>query len=344
MSGERPKAAVLHNAPVLPPGHPDSASESDVVDVARAVASILDAAGFEAETFAVGPPVSSLAAYLEGGATPESRPSVAFNLIEGFGGLGAGATYATGVLELSGVPYTGSSVESLAFCQEKSRAKALLRGFGLPTTPSLVILPGDRVASWPWDGPALVKPDAEDGSLGIDQSSVVLDISSAQDRVRRIHDAYGGAALIEPYLPGPEFNVGVIALPEPLALPIAEVLFTPAPGGWPILTYEAKWAPGSAEDLASQVRCPAVIELELADRLGRLAVAAFAATRCRDYARVDFRLDGRGEPMILEVNPNPDIGPTAGWARALRSSGREYAATIVDIARQALARGSNRGH
>jgi D-alanine-D-alanine ligase len=73
--------------------------------------------------------------------------------------------------------------------------------------------------------------------------------------------------------------------------------------------------------------------------LGELAVAAFEATACRDYARVDLRLDERGEPMILEVNPNPDIGPTAGWARALQSSGRGYAATIAGIVNQARARG-----
>jgi D-alanine-D-alanine ligase len=100
---------------------------------------------------------------------------------------------------------------------------------------------------------------------------------------------------------------------------------------------------GSAADLASPIRCPARIDAELGRTLGELAVEAFEVTGCRDYARVDFRLDGEGRPMILEVNPNPDIGPTAGWARALREAGREYEETIVALALQAIARGASRG-
>src|SRR6185437_7129293 len=106
--------------------------------------------------------------------------------------------------------------------------------------------------------------------------------------------------------------------------------YRPEPGAWPILTYHAKWAQGSAEDRASPICCPAEIDRSLAARLGGLAVAAFRAAGCRDYARVDLRLDARGEPMILEVNPNPDVGPRAGWARGagrgyeLRRGGRRH--------------------
>ena len=144
--------------------------------------------------------------------------------------------------------------------------------------------------------------------------------------------------MIESYLPGPEYNIGVIALPEPKPLPVAQVVFADRPGLWPILTYSAKWVAGSDEDMASPIACPAPIEPELAARLGTLAVSAFRATGCRDYARVDFRLDGRGEPMILEVNPNPDLGPGAGWSRAARVSGIGYSEAVAAIARQALAR------
>jgi D-alanine-D-alanine ligase len=189
----------------------------------------------------------------------------------------------------------------------------------------------------------VVKPDAEDASLGIDQSSVVAGADGLAGPVGRLRARYGGRVLIEAYLPGPEFNVGVLALGEPAALPVAEVVFNPGPGDWPILTYAAKWDVGSSEDLASPIRCPARIDGALAVELGRLAVAAFRATHCRDYARVDFRLDGRGRPMILEVNPNPDLGPGAGWARALQASGRDYGATLTALVGQAVARGSAPG-
>lgn len=330
MTSVRLKVAVLYNSPVLLENHPDAVSESDVVEVAHAVAAALDAQGWDATLLAASPPVLDVLRGLE-----RLDPDVVFNLIEGFGGSTAAATPLTGLLELAGYSYTGSPLEALAVCVSKGRAKCLLRGAGLPTPPGFVVRPGELVPNWDWPGPALVKPDAEDGSLGIDQSSVVLDGNSARARVAWIHATYAGPALVEAYLPGPEFNVGVLALPEPLALPVAEVAYEPTEGTWPILTYAAKWAVGSVEDRASPIQCPARIERELADELSRLAVSAFKVTGCRDYARIDFRLDRRGEPMILEVNPNPDIGPGAGWTRALRASGRDYDATLAALTRQA---------
>ncbi|SIO03913.1 D-alanine-D-alanine ligase [Singulisphaera sp. GP187] len=333
MTSVRLKVAVLYNAPVLPVDHPDAVSEADVVEVAQAVAAGLENHGFESVLLAVRPPVVEVLRSLD-----RIGPDVAFNLIEGFGASTAAATHMTGLLELAGFAYTGSPMEALALCVSKGRAKFLLRGAGLPTAPGFVVEPGAAVPRWDWAGPAIVKPDAEDGSLGIDQASVVLDWDSACDRVVWIHATYGGAALVEAYLPGSEYNVGVLALPEPEALPIAEVAYEPVEGTWPILTYAAKWSAGSVEDRASPVLCPARIERELAETMCRLAVSAFKVTGCRDYARVDLRLDHRGEPVILEVNPNPDIGPTAGWARALRVSGRDYSATLAALARQAMGR------
>jgi D-alanine-D-alanine ligase len=374
-----PRVAVVYNSPVLPDDHPDAASEGDVVAVAAAVADALRASNnspsppyeggalgvsepkettppgppfvrggvlldalsrenrFAPFLLAVGPPLVGVVARLS-----EQAPDLVFNLVEGFGGVSAGATHMTAVLELLGLPYTGSTVEALAVCQSKARAKALLRGHGLPTAPFHLVRPGEVVPGSAWRPPVVVKPDAEDGSLGIDQGSVVTDPSALADRVERLRATYGGAVLIETYLPGPEFNVGVFALPEPRALPVAQILFAEDAGTWPILTYAAKWDEGSSADLASPAVCPAPIERELTDRLGSLAVAAFLATGCRDYARIDLRLDDRGEPMILEVNPNPDIGPKAGLARAAAVAGWPYAAAISAIARQALGRAPRR--
>ena len=130
--------------------------------------------------------------------------------------------------------------------------------------------------------------------------------------------------------------MGVLGLPDPTALSVAEVAYRPDAGPWPILTYAAKWDVGSEADLSSPIHCPALLAEGLAAELARLAIAAFQASGCRDVARVDFRLDATGQPMILEVNPNPDLGPTAGWARALRASGRDYEATIGALAEQSM--------
>ena len=335
MSRPGPRVAVVHNEPVLPADHPDAASERDVVGVARAVADALNGQGFEAEPFPAGPP---LPAFLD--RLGRAAPDLVFNLIEGFGGSSGGASAFTAALELTALPFTGSGVEAFVLCQSKARAKALLKGSGLPTAPWRRVGPGDSVGPLDFPGPYLVKPDAEDGSLGIDQGSVVATPGRAAARVERLRAAYGGAAIVEAYLPGPEFNVGLAETDDDRlrALPVAQVRYADRPGAWPILTYDAKWAGGSAEDLASPVVCPAPVEPELAARLQDLAASAFRATACRDYARVDFRLDARGEPMVLEVNPNPDLGPAAGWARASRAGGRAYDEAVATIARRAYRR------
>jgi D-alanine-D-alanine ligase len=323
---------------MLPTEHPDSASEADVAEVARLVAEGLMRQGLEAWPVPASPPIGRVLGLL---ANP--APDVVFNLIEGFGGASIGEAHITGVLELLGIPYTGCPPEAQGLCHSKARTKAMLRGFGLPTAPFVVARAGESVPRWDGPWPAIVKPEAEDASLGIDQRSVAGSPEAIVDGVARLRVSHGGDVLIEAYLPGREFNLGVLALPEPEALPVAEIVYEVPEGSWPILTYKAKWAVGSLEDLASRPRCPAEVEPSLADRLARLAIEAFRATGCRDYARVDIRLDAEGAPMILEVNPNPDIGPGAGWARALRASGRDYEQTLARLARQAIDRGAGNG-
>jgi D-alanine-D-alanine ligase len=338
VSRRKPRVAVLFNSPTLPPEHPDSASEADVVEVARVVAEGLARQGLEAWPVPASPPIGRVLGLL---ANP--APDVVFNLVEGFGGASIGEVHLTGVLELLGLPYTGCPPEAQALCHSKARTKAMLRGFGLPTAPFVVARSGEPVPRWDGPWPAIVKLEAEDASLGIDQRSVADSPEAIVDGVARLRVSHGGDVLIEAYLPGREFNVGVLALPEPEALPVAEIVYDVPDGSWPILTFDAKWAVGSPEDLASRPRCPADVDPALADRLARLAVEAFRATGSRDYARVDFRLDVEGAPMILEVNPNPDIGPGAGWARALLASGRDYEATLARLARQAMDRGVGDG-
>jgi D-alanine-D-alanine ligase len=333
MSEHPRRVAILYNAPSTKADDPRFASEADVVEVAREIANKLASANLQVTMLPATPPLGALVSALE-----NEPPDAVFNLIEGYAGRSAGEAWITGLLDLLAIPYTGCPPEAQSLCHSKSRTKALLTGSGLPTAPMLVHSTCD-FPSPPFEGPYFVKPDAEDASLGIDQASVVTNRAGLGARVEHLQKTFGRDVLIESYLPGGEFNVGVLALPEPLPLAVAEVLHSPSPGHWPILTYNAKWAIGSAEDLDSPIRCPAEIHPDFAARLGRLAISAYRTTGCRDYARVDFRLNSEGEPMILEVNPNPDLGPTAGWARALRASGRDYSETLVALVEQAIARG-----
>jgi D-alanine-D-alanine ligase len=339
VSRRRTKVAVLYNEPTLPPDHPDSASEADVVAVARTVSDALTRKGLDAWPVPAAAPIGKLLGKL---ANP--APDVVFNLIEGFAGQSLGEARVTGLLELLGLGYTGCSPEAQGLCHSKAKTKALLKGLGLPTARFALVRSGEPVPRWDGPWPVLLKPEAEDASLGIDQASVVRTAEAIVEGVARLRVRYGRDVLIESYLPGREFNVGVLALFEPKALPIAEILYQTPAGAWPILTYAAKWDVGSAEDRNTRPQCPAEIEPALAENLAELAVEAFRATGCRDYARVDFRLDADGLPMILEVNPNPDIGPEAGWARALLASGLDYDATLAALVVQADRRRHDHDH
>ena len=330
----KPRVAILFNSPVLPVEHPDYASETEVVSVAHAVLSALKTRGFRPFLMAARPPIQRLVNTLV-----KKHPDVVFNLIEGFGGHSGGESHVTSLLELMKIPYTGCPPACQALGRHKAMTKRLLLGSGLPTAQFWSVEPGDPLPFDPWPGTLFVKPESEDASLGISQENVVTTPDDLANRLESIRKMHGPQVLIETYLPGPEFNIGVLALPHPVALPVAEIVYVPTEGQWPILSYEAKWHVGSKADLASLSRCPAEIDPTLANQLAELAVRAFRVSGCRDYARIDMRLNSKGEPMILEVNPNPDLDPSAGFAKALIASGRDWAETIVAIAHQALARG-----
>jgi D-alanine-D-alanine ligase len=145
---------------------------------------------------------------------------------------------------------------------------------------------------------------------------------------------------VEQFIPGRELNVGLIEAPDLRVLPISEILFKDeGPGYWPIVTYDAKWSPGSRDYEATPASYPAAVTPRLREKLAALACRAFRALGCRDYARVDFRVRPTRKPYILEVNPNPDFSPTAGLAGGLASAGLTHAQFTVQLVERALARG-----
>ena len=243
-----------------------------------------------------------------------------------------------GLLNWLDVPYTGCPVEAMVLGRDKVRTKHLLRGAGLPTAEFIVV---EAIESMqlPQSWPVIVKPAGTDASIGIDQASVVKTVDDLRKQVESVRRRYGSPVLVETYLPGPEFNVGVIESPGLTPLPIAEMVYTPQPGvQWPIVSYASKWETGSAEDLAMQPRCPAQIRDDLKERLHAIALSAFKLIGCRDVARIDLRLDAAGQPNVLEVNPNPDLGSSAGLARMLRVANIPYAQFIDQLVRNHLSK------
>ncbi len=266
---------------------------------------------------------------------------VLINLCEAFLGRPQLEANVAAALELLGVPFTGNDSRTLALCLDKFKTKAVLKSFGLPTPPAVLTESPDQKIDLPF--PLIVKPNNEDASLGIHPESVVRDEDGLRRQLRHIQDVFGEPALVEAYIEGREFNVAVMDAEKPEALPVSEIEFDGMPEDQPnICSYAAKWHPDDVLFQSTPPRCPASIDDGLRTLLQEIAVKAFSACECRDYARVDYRVDKKGRPYILEVNPNPDISLNAGYARALGAAGVEYKNFWKQMIEKALLRGEKR--
>ena len=271
------------------------------------------------------------------GRVKELNPDVLINLCEGYYGRPQWESNVAGIFELLGLSFTGSASKTLAICQDKFKAKAVLKAAGLPTAPAQLMFTGDEPLELKF--PLIVKPNSEDASLGIYPDSVVRDEESLRRQVRRCLENYKQPVLVEAFIDGREFNVSVMENGAVTPLPVSEIDFSAMPKDMPrILGYEAKWFEDNPLYQKTPPVCPAAVADDVRANLQGLAAAAFRTMGCRDYARVDFRMDAKGRPFILEVNPNPDISTNAGYARALKAAGIEYSAFWGTMVRNALDR------
>jgi D-alanine-D-alanine ligase len=261
------------------------------------------------------------------------RFDVAFNMCEGIDGVAELEPPVIGVLELFGLPYTGGSSYTTSLCLRKHVVNALLSHAGLPVPPWITLRRGSRVRSVGY--PAIIKPAAEDASIGVEQRSVVRSARALKARVEAMLVSFD-EVIVQRYVEGRELNVGIVG---DTVLPIAEIDFTTMPKGlWPIVTYRSKWDTGSEEDLGSVPKCPAELPSRASSEVRRVALDAWRMVGGHGYGRVDMRLDENGHPWILEVNSNPDIAPDAGLARMARVAGIEYATLVRTICELGIAR------
>jgi D-alanine-D-alanine ligase len=217
------------------------------------------------------------------------------------------------------------------------RTKALLQHKGLPT-PAFALAKLDEKFNLPdtLNFPLIVKPPYEDASQGISCDSVVENRRALLKRISYIHEIYQQPALVEEYIPGRELNVAILGSSKPQVLPLSEITFAPELAR-AIVCFDSKWSPESAAYRGTKPVCPA--QLNPKDRLliNMIATRAYQLLGCRDYARVDIRLNNH-TPYILEVNANPDISPDAGLARSAMSTGLSYPQLIELIVKDAMRR------
>ncbi|HEY4303251.1 MAG TPA: ATP-grasp domain-containing protein, partial [Gemmatimonadaceae bacterium] len=258
---------------------------------------------------------------------------LAFNMCEGIDGVATLESAVIAVLELFKIPFTGASSYCTAICLHKPVINGVLEKNGLPIPRFASLRRGDPLVSVGY--PAIVKPAAEDASLGVEQRSVVRNMRQLAERVGAMLELWD-EVIVQRYIDGREVNVGILG---DAVLPIAEIDFGKMPRGrWRIVTYQSKWAPGSVDDVGGVPRCPAKLPARVANETRRVALQAWKIAGGAGYGRVDMRIDANGQPWILEVNANPDIAPDAGLARMARVVGIEYPALIRNICEHGLAR------
>ena len=256
-----------------------------------------------------------------------SAADLVFLVLHGLDGEGG---LLQAVLELGGLPYTGSGVLASALAMEKASAKRVLQGAGIPT-PRFEMLefqtPEDRRDEISALGaPVVVKPSRVGSSVGLAVAHDFADVRSAVAEAKR-HDR---CVLVEEMLPGREFTVGVIGEAdgglEPLG--VGEIVT-----GSGLFDYHAKYTPGIAEELF-----PADIPESLARELRELAVETHRALGLRDFSRVDFRLNANGEPFVLEANTLPGMTTRSLLPQSAAVMGISFPALCDRIARLAAER------
>ena len=270
----------------------------------------------------------------------EISPKFVFNLCEEINGKCELEMCIAGVLELMGIPYTGSDPFALGLALNKFHVKQILRSAGIPTAKASLCHPGQEfMIPRGMRFPMIVKPSREDASLGINSRSVCHTAEQLERQILYVHEVYEQEALVEEYLDGREFNVSVVGDREPEVLAVQEIDFVGLPEGEPrIVSYRAKWDEESPFYNCTVPICPAVIPKRLENRIKDIAIRSHLCVGCRDYSRVDMRTDSRGNLYVLEVNPNPDISPNAGFARAARTAGYSYSEIILKISEEAMER------
>lgn len=272
------------------------------------------------------------------------RPNLVFNISEGFAGPNR-ESHIPILCEILGLPCTGSDALTLGMCLDKARAKEILAYHRIPTPRFEVVAPGAsavKLASFRL--PALVKPLREGSSMGIRNDSLVRTRAQLRARVHAIHRVYHQPALVEEFLPGREFTVGVLGnAPSYEILPLVEINHSVLPkGANHVYGYEAKWVWDDPAKPLPILVCPAKISVALHRRIRALVSRALDVLGVRDWARVDLRLDAEGNPNLLELNPLPGILPDPGENSALpaaaRAAGYSYDNLILKVAAIALRR------
>lgn len=247
---------------------------------------------------------------------------------EGFANDPRKELHVPALFEQMGIPYTGAGPQCLAYCYDKSLVRGIAKEMGIPVPEAFFVKPGDTAFEMPFGFPVIVKPNFGDSSFGITQRSVANDLEHLLNAIAEIRDKFGyeKPILVEEFLTGKDLSLGIIGNPPSsyTVLPITEEDYSLVPEELPrICGYEAKWSPDSPYWNIKSV--PANLPDDVEKSIEEWCVRLFDRLECRDYARLDWRLNAEGQPKLLEVNPNPGWCWDGHLAKMARFAGFSYA-------------------
>jgi D-alanine-D-alanine ligase len=267
-------------------------------------------------------------------AIDEWKPTIVFNLLESFNDVTTFDMNVVGYLELLRVPYTGCNPRGLLLARDKALSKQLLAFHRVPVPDFMVFRPGRgmrlrRKLAFP----LIVKSLTYEASVGISQASVVNDEEHLRRRVEFIHSSIGTEAIVERYIDGREFYVGLIGNERVRVLPVWEMHFRKMVegGNWPIATERVKWSMkyqerhGIMTDQAQELPDGAVEQIQ------RIAKRVYRTLGLTGYARVDLRMDQAGRIYVIEANPNPQLAYGEDFAESAERAGLTYEALLDRI-------------
>jgi len=323
------KIVILHSEDAVgPPADP----------VLAQIAKALESAGHESEFQVVLPDVVALATALRA-----ADPGLVVNLAEAFDGKSALESNVAALLNLLDLRYTGSSPAGLMLAGDKALSKKVLSFHGVRSPEFATVHRGDMEWAGDLSFPLIVKPPQEDASIGITHASVVHNVQELLSQMSEVQGRFHQPPLVEQFIDGREFYVGVIGNADAKALPPLEMDFTGFPADRPrIASWAAKWGEEGegegAEFAGTRTVIPNDLPPELDELLRTTALNACHALRLRDYARVDMRASATGEVYVIEVNPNCYLEESGEFTRAAAADGLQYDALIGRLIELASAR------
>jgi D-alanine-D-alanine ligase len=270
----------------------------------------------------------------------KSGADLVFNLTESYAGDDTKEMNVAAYMDLIGLPYTGAGPHAHFLAQDKATAKKMFHFHGIRTPYFATAYRGNIDHAHDVKFPLIVKPQLEDGSIGIDAAAVVNGVKELMERVQYVQNEFDSPALIEEYIEGREIYAAILGSYERTeVLPLVELDLSQLPEGVPrIASRDVKFERDSEAYKLTKSRVVEDLDEATTQKLSETAVAAYRAVKLRDYGRIDMRLTAEGEVYVIEANPNPWLSSKHEFAMAGRKSGRTYTELIKSIIELALER------